>query len=154
MGWNSWDCYGSTVTEEEVLANARFMAERLLPYGWDTVVIDILWYEPAARSHGYNDDPEVVLDDYGQLLPAPNRFPSAAGGNGFAPLAAEIHRLGLRFGVHMMRGIPRRAVERDLPLAGTPWTAREIADTTSVCPWNPNTFGLEFQTPSSLLPRA
>ncbi|WP_206685952.1 hypothetical protein [Kribbella qitaiheensis] len=104
MGWNSWDCYGSTVTEEEVLANARFMAERLLPYGWDTVVIDILWYEAAARAHGYNDDPELVLDDHGQLLPALNRFPSAAGGKGFAPLAAEVHGLGLRFGVHMMRG--------------------------------------------------
>jgi alpha-galactosidase len=149
MGWNSWDCYGSTVTEQEVLANARFMAERLLPYGWDTVVIDILWYEPAARSHGYNDDPDVVLDDYGQLLPAPNRFPSATGGNGFAPLAAEIHGLGLRFGVHMMRGIPRRAVERELPIAGTSWTARDVADTTSVCPWNPNNFGLDHDHPGA-----
>ncbi|WP_232828690.1 alpha-galactosidase [Kribbella monticola] len=149
MGWNSWDCYGSTVTEEEVLANARFMAEHLLPYGWDTVVIDILWYEPAARSHGYNDDPDVVLDDHGQLLPAPNRFPSSAGGNGFAPLAAEIHRLGLRFGVHMMRGIPRRAVERDLPIAGTPWTARDVADTSSVCPWNPNNYGLDHDHPGA-----
>ena len=149
MGWNSWDCYGSTVTEPEVLANARFMAERLLPYGWDTVVIDILWYEPAARAHGYNDDPELVLDDHGQLLPAPNRFPSAAGGKGFAPLAAEIHELGLRFGVHMMRGIPRRAVERDLPIAGTGWTARQVADTTSVCPWNPNNFGLDHDHPGA-----
>ncbi len=103
-----------------MLANARFMAERLLPYGWDTVVVDIHWYEPGARSHGYNDDPEVVLDEHGRLLPAPNRFPSARRWQGFAPLAAEIHKLGLRFGVHMMRGIPRRAVERDLPLAGPP----------------------------------
>ena len=46
MGWNSWDCFGTTVTEEEVLANARFMAEHLAPFGWDTVVIDIDWYDP------------------------------------------------------------------------------------------------------------
>ncbi|WP_433019320.1 alpha-galactosidase [Kribbella sp. CA-294648] len=149
LGWNSWDCYGSTVTEEEVLANARFMAERLLPSGWDTVVVDICWYEPAARAHGYNDDPDLVLDEYGQLLPAPNRFPSSVGGKGFAPLAAEIHGLGLRFGVHMMRGIPRQAVDRDLPVAGTPWTAREIADTSSVCPWNPNNYGLNHDHPGA-----
>jgi alpha-galactosidase len=149
MGWNSWDCFGSTVTEDEVLANARFMAERMLPLGWDTVVIDINWYEPAARAHGYNDDPDLVLDDYGQLLPAPNRFPSAAGGKGFGPLAAEIHALGLWFGVHMMRGIPRRAVERDLPVAGTAWTARDVADTANVCPWNPNNFGLNHDHPGA-----
>lgn len=149
MGWNSWDCYGSTVTEQEVLANARFMAEHLLPHGWDTVVIDIQWYEPAAKAHGYNDDPELILDDHGQLLPALNRFPSAADGKGFAPLAAEIHALGLRFGVHMMRGVPRQAVDRDLPLAGTSWTARDIADTTSVCPWNPNNYGLDHNHPGA-----
>jgi len=149
MGWNSWDCYGSTVTEQEVLANARFMAEHLLPYGWDTVVVDILWYEPAAKAHGYNDDPVLVLDAHGQLLPAPNRFPSAVDGQGFAPLAAEIHALGLRFGVHMMRGIPRQAVERDLPIAGTPWTARQVADTASMCPWNPNNYGLNHDHPGA-----
>lgn len=149
MGWNSWDCYGSTVTEQEVLANARFMASQLLPYGWDTVVVDICWYEPAAKAHGYNEDPVLVLDDHGRLLPAPNRFPSAVDGKGFAPLASEIHKLGLRFGVHMMRGIPRQAVERDLPVAGTPWTARDVADTASVCPWNPNNYGLNHDHPGA-----
>ncbi|MET8979415.1 glycoside hydrolase family 27 protein [Streptomyces sp. NPDC004539] len=149
MGWNSWDCYGTTVTEDEVLANAAFMHDHLLAHGWDTVVVDIQWYDPTARSHGYNDDPPVVLDAYGRQLPAPNRFPSAAGGAGFAPLAERVHRLGLRFGLHIMRGIPRRAVAARLPVAGTEFTADEIADTSSVCPWNPDNYGLDHDHPGA-----
>ncbi|MFD8382405.1 alpha-galactosidase [Streptomyces sp. NPDC059679] len=149
MGWNSWDCYGTTVTEEEVLANAAFMREHLLPHGWDTVVVDIQWYEPTARAHGYNPDAPLVLDGHGRQMPAPNRFPSAAGGAGFGPLADRVHRLGLRFGLHIMRGIPRRAVAARLPVAGTGWTADEIADTGSVCPWNPDNYGLNHDHPGA-----
>ncbi|MFC8348217.1 glycoside hydrolase family 27 protein [Streptomyces sp. NPDC057280] len=149
MGWNSWDCYGTTVTEEEVLANARFMQEHLLAHGWDTVVVDIQWYEPTARAHGYNPDAPLVLDDHGRQLPAPNRFPSAAAGAGFAPLADRVHELGLRFGLHVMRGIPRRAVAARLPVAGTDFTADEIADTGSVCPWNSDNYGLNHDHPGA-----
>ncbi|MGW4027523.1 glycoside hydrolase family 27 protein, partial [Streptomyces sp. NPDC005009] len=149
MGWNSWDCYGTTVTEEEVLANAAFMRDHLLAYGWDTVVVDIQWYEPTARAHGYNPDPPVVLDGHGRQSPAPNRFPSAAGGAGFRPLADRVHRLGLRFGLHIMRGVPRRAVAARLPVEGTGWTADEIADTSSVCPWNPDNYGLDHDHPGA-----
>ncbi|UXY24022.1 glycoside hydrolase family 27 protein [Streptomyces cynarae] len=149
MGWNSWDCYGTTVTEDEVLANAVFMRDHLLAHGWDTVVVDIQWYEPTARAHGYNTDAPVVLDAYGRQLPAPNRFPSAAAGAGFAPLAQRVHDLGLRFGLHIMRGIPRRAVAARLPVAGTGFTADEVADTGSVCPWNSDNYGLNHDHPGA-----
>ncbi|MEV6294883.1 glycoside hydrolase family 27 protein [Streptomyces sp. NPDC051896] len=149
MGWNSWDCYGTTVTEREVLANAEFLRDHLLPHGWDTVVVDIQWYEPTARAHGYNADAPLVLDAYGRQLPAPNRFPSAAGGAGFAPPARRVHDLGLRFGLHIMRGIPRRAVAARLTVAGTEFTADEIADTGSVCPWNSDNFGLDHDHPGA-----
>ncbi|MGW3132148.1 glycoside hydrolase family 27 protein [Streptomyces sp. NPDC001123] len=149
MGWNSWDCYGTTVTEEEVLANAGFMREHLLPHGWDTVVVDIQWYEPTARAHGYNPDAPLVLDGHGRQLPAPNRFPSAAGGAGFGPLTARVHGMGLRFGLHIMRGIPRRAVEARLPVLGTDFTAAEVADTDSVCPWNSDNYGLNHDHPGA-----
>ncbi|MFK0158993.1 alpha-galactosidase [Streptomyces sp. NPDC090499] len=149
MGWNSWDCYGTTVTEEEVLANAGFMREHLLPHGWDTVVVDIQWYEPTARAHGYNPDAPLVLDGHGRQLPAPNRFPSAADGAGFGPLAARVHAMGLRFGLHIMRGIPRRAVEAGLPVLGTEFTAADVADTGSVCPWNSDNFGLDHDHPGA-----
>ncbi|GLY97841.1 hypothetical protein [Actinoplanes sp. NBRC 103695] len=69
MGWNSWDCYGTTVTEAEVLANASFMAGHLLPYGWDTIVVDIQWYEPTARAGGYNAGAPLRLDELGRPYP-------------------------------------------------------------------------------------
>ena len=149
MGWNSWDSYGTTVTEQEVLDNAQIMRDRLLPVGWDTVVIDIAWYDPTARAHGYNAKAPLVLDDYGRQLPDPVRFPSAADGQGFAPLAARIHDLGLRFGIHVMRGIPRLAVERNLPVLGTSYTAAQVADTTHVCVWNPDNYGLDQSHPGA-----
>lgn len=157
MGWNSWDCYGTTVTEAEVLANARFMAEHLLPHGWDTVVVDIDWSDPGARAHGYNDEADLVLDQHGYPQPAPGRFPSAADGQGFTALAAQVHALGLRLGVHVMRGIPRRAVAACLPVAPAPdgapagdaVTTADIADPTSTCAWNGHMVGLDHAHPAA-----
>lgn len=149
MGWNSWDCYGTTVTEAEVLANARFMAEHLLEYGWDTIVVDIDWSDPSARSHGYNDGAPLCMDDHGRLVPDPERFPSSAGGRGFAPLAAEIHALGLRLGIHTMRGLPRRALAADAPILGTDARASDVADPSNVCEWNPDMVGLDHRHPAA-----
>ena len=149
MGWNSWDSYGTTVTEAEVLANARFMAEHLLDAGWDTLVIDIDWYDPTARAHGYNENAPLILDEYGRQLPDPQRFPSSANGRGFGPIAEQVHALGLKLGVHMMRGIPRIAVENNLPVLGTTYTARDIADLDHVCVWNPDNYGLNQNHPGA-----
>ena len=153
MGWNSWDCFGTTVTEAEVLANAQVLAEHLLPSGWDTVVVDIQWYEPTARAGGYNTDAPIDHDEDGVQQPVLARFPSAAGGAGFAPLAARVHELGLRFGLHLMRGIPRRVVAADLPVrdeAGTVVaTTAEIADPASTCSWNSDNVGLDLTHPGA-----
>ncbi|MGO1685529.1 MAG: glycoside hydrolase family 27 protein [Brachybacterium sp.] len=149
MGWNSWDSYGTTVTEAEVLANARFLAEHLAPLGWDTVVVDIDWSDPSARSHGYNVGAPLVMDEHGRLLPDPGRFPSAAGGAGFGPLAEQVHALGLRLGIHVMRGIPRRAVEADAPVLGTDLRASDIADPSNSCEWNPHMVGIDHSVPGA-----
>jgi alpha-galactosidase len=149
MGWNSWDCFGTTVTEAEVLADAEFMAEHLLPYGWDTIVVDIDWSDPTARSHGYNTDAPLAIDDHGRLIPDVGRFPSSSDGRGFAPLAAKIHALGLRFGIHTMRGIPRRAVAKNTPVLGATATAADIADLTNTCEWNPDMAGLDHTNAAS-----
>jgi alpha-galactosidase len=98
MGWNSWDSYGTTVTEAEVKANADYMAERLNSHGWQYVVVDIQWSEPHPQTHGYRPNADLVMDEYGRLTPDTNRFPSAAGGQGFRPLADYIHAKGLKFG--------------------------------------------------------
>ena len=149
MGWNSWDCFGGSVTEAEVLANATFLHDCLLEFGWDTVVVDIQWYEDAPGDHDYNVRANPVLDPWGRQLPSVRRFPSAADGAGFAPLARSVHDLGLRFGVHVMRGVPRSAVDQRLPVHGTAWTCDEIADRGDVCAWNPDNYGLRHDHPGA-----
>jgi hypothetical protein len=149
MGWNSWNSFATTINEEQARETAHIMAEKLLPFGYNVFTIDIQWYEPGASSYTYSSNPEPTLDGYGRLLPAPNRFPSSAGGKGFAPLAAEVHKLGLKFGIHLMRGIPRLAVKRNLPVLGTSYRARDIADTTSICPWNPDMYGVDMRKPGA-----
>ena len=148
MGWNSWDCFGTTVTEAEVKANADYMAKHLKKYGWQYIVVDIQWYEPNAKAHGYRKNAELIIDEFGRLLPASNRFPSSADGKGFKPLADYIHSLGLKLGIHIMRGIPRQAVRQNLPIKGTDLRASDIADTTSFCPWNTDMYSVKANTPS------
>ncbi|HTT64635.1 MAG TPA: glycoside hydrolase family 27 protein [Bryobacteraceae bacterium] len=149
MGWNSWDCYGTTVTEAEVKANAGYMARHLKQHGWQYVVVDIQWSEPNARAHGYRPGAQLSMDAYGRLIPAVNRFPSAADGRGFKPLADYIHGLGLRFGIHIMRGIPRQAVKANLPVFESRARAAGIADTSSVCPWNTDMYGVDLSRPGA-----
>ncbi|MCA9732867.1 MAG: glycoside hydrolase family 27 protein [Deferribacteres bacterium] len=143
MGWNSWDCFGTTVTEEEVKANADYMAEHLRDHGWQYIIIDIQWFEPNAKAHGYRKHAELDMDEFGRLIPAVNRFPSSAGGKGFKPIADYVHNLGLKLGIHIMRGIPRQAVAQNCPIKGTEYRAQDVADTSSVCPWNTDMFGLQ-----------
>ena len=149
MGWNSWNSFATTITEAQAIETATIMAEKLLPSGYDIFTVDIQWYEPGAQSYTYAAKPTPTMDDYGRLLPAPNRFPSSAGGKGFRPLADRVHALGLRFGIHLMRGIPRLAVERNLPVFGTKYRARDIADTTSICAWNPDMYGVDMRKPGA-----
>lgn len=142
MGWNSWDCYGATVTEEEVKGNATYIAVHLKASGYEYVVVDIQWYEPGALSSVYRSFADLTMDDYGRLTPAINRFPSAKNNQGFKPLADYIHSLGLKFGIHIMRGIPRQAVHQNCPIKGSELTARDIAKTNSICPWNTDMYGV------------
>lgn len=143
MGWNSWDCYGASVTEDIVRKNADFMAQNLKQYGWEYVVVDIQWYEPNAKSHEYTPFAELCMDEYSRLIPAEKRFPSSAGGKGFAPLAEYVHSLGLKFGIHIMRGIPRQAVHMNTRILGTDRTAAQVAKTASICAWNTDMYGVD-----------
>ena len=149
MGWNSWDNFGTTVTEAETKQQADFMAAELKSHGWQYIVVDIQWYEPNAKGHGYRADAELSMDGFGRLTPAVNRFPSGTDGAGFKPLADYVHRLGLKFGIHLMRGIPRKAVEKNLPVKGTPQRAQDIANRNSICPWNPDMFGVDMTKPGA-----
>lgn len=137
MGWNSWDCYGSTVTEAEVKANTDYMATNLKKAGWQYIVVDIRWFVENDKAGGYNQtDPRYVMDEYGRYLPYVGRFPSATGGKGFKALADYIHSKGLKFGIHIMRGIPVEAVKRKLPIRGANGiTADQVYSTELQCQW-------------------
>lgn len=145
MGWNSWDCYGAGVTEDELLGNAEFMRDRLKQYGYQYVICDIQWYESAAKGNVYNNFADLCMDEYSRLIPAVNRFPSSANGAGFKPIADKIHSMGLKFGIHIMRGIPRQAVHRNTRIYGTTARARDIASQFSLCPWNTDMYGVDTE---------
>ncbi len=143
MGWNSWDCYGASVTEDEVRGNAEYMAKHLARFGWQYVVVDIQWYESTARTSAYNPFAYLEMDEYGRLIPAVNRFPSAKDGKGFGPLAEFVHGLGLKLGIHVMRGIPRQAVHHNTRIVGTDARARDVAHPNSICWWNTDMYGID-----------
>jgi hypothetical protein len=150
MGWNSWDCFGPTVTEDEVKANADYMAKNLKQFGWEYVVVDIRWYVANDKSHGYNEkDPQFNIDEYGRFMPAVNRFPSSANGKGFKPLADYLHSKGLKFGIHIMRGVPVVAVKQGLPIKGTKVTAKDIYSPEDQCLWLRDMYTIKPNVPGA-----
>ena len=148
MGWNSWDSYGRTLNEESIKANARWIARNLKRYGWQYVVVDEGWYLANLNA---NDDRSVrfEMDSYGRYVPVPARFPSSGATPTFRPLADYLHSLGLKFGLHIIRGIPREAVARTLPIAGSKYFAKEAAEISDVCPWNAYNYGLNPAHPAA-----
>ena len=145
MGWNSWDAYGLTITEAQFRDNVDVLAKTLKPFGWQYAVIDEGWFlkNPLERP-----DPEKLayeIDRNGRYIPVPARFPSAMvnGQNtGFASLGAAVHAEGLKFGVHIVRGIPRQSVRANQPIEGSSFHAQDAADTGDVCPWDPTNWGV------------
>lgn len=151
MGWNSWDCFGPTVVEAEVKQNADYMAEHLAAYGWEYVVVDIRWFVENDKAGGYNQtNPIYVYDEYGRYTPALNRFPSAADGVGFKALADYVHGKGLKFGIHLMRGLPKVAAEKKLPVKGTDGiTCDMICNNDSACTWLRDNYKVDCTKPGA-----
>ncbi len=146
MGWNSWDCYYSSVTEKEVMQNAQYLVDHdLVKHGWEYVVVDIRWYcnHPSLGGGNYNQKGTqgYVLDEYGRYLPSPSRFPSAMNNGvneGFKALADKLHAMGLKFGIHIMRGVPKSVVGSSKyklkDSESTAWS-KVYNGTTSPCTW-------------------
>ncbi|AGF57859.1 hypothetical protein B0P06_003833 [Clostridium saccharoperbutylacetonicum] len=153
MGWNSYDYYDTTVNEAQVKANAEYMAKYLKPHGYEYIIVDIQWSDPNAgtdrKNCQYINFSHFNIDEYSRQLPAENRFPSSKNGAGFKPLADYIHDLGLKFGIHIMRGIPRYAAHMPLKIKGTNVTADKIADPYSISKWNPDMYGVDYQKPGA-----
>jgi alpha-galactosidase len=149
MGWNSWDGYGTTVNEAQVRANAQWMAEHLKAFGWQYVTVDMEWFVANPTPEGNSKNFQYSLDQNGRYTPAVNRFPSAANGAGFKPLADYVHSLGLKFGIHILRGIPKQAVSNKLPIADSSYSAADAADSSDTCPWNFDNFGTNPAQPAA-----
>lgn len=147
LGWNSWDIFGTTVTEQQVKEQADAMAVYLLPSGYKYLTVDIQWYEPESKGHSYDPNSPLTMDEFGRLTPGLKKFPSAADNKGFKPLADYVHSKGLKFGIHIMRGIPRQAVDKNTPVLGTNVKAQDIALKSSTCPWNPDMYGVDATKP-------
>ena len=159
MGWNSFDAYDCRINETQFREIVDYMADNLLRYGWNYAVIDYIWWHPSPgdwnnpkRRYGhpnirYAPDGKpldaTTIDQYGRLLPAVERFPSAADGKGFKPLADYVHRKGMKFGIHIMRGIHRAAYYYDYPVKGTEWSARDFAEPFDTCNWCNHMFGVD-----------
>jgi hypothetical protein len=140
MGWNSWDAYGLTINEADFKANAKVLAG-YKDLGWQYAVIDEGWYMENPSGHNLAER-KYLLDGNGILLPVASRFPSSADGAGFKPLADWVHKQGLKFGIHIVRGIPRDAVKANLPIAGTSFHAADAADLNSPCGWDDGNWGV------------
>ena len=151
MGWNSWDGYGTTINEDQFKTNAAWFSKRLKPYGWQYVIIDMEWFVNNPTAAGNSKASNFSLDEFGRYIPPTSRFPSAANHAGFKPIADYVHSLGLKFGVHILRGIPKQAVEQNSPIEGSSLHARDAADSSQTCPWNPDNYGVD---PHSLAARA
>lgn len=149
MGWNSWDCFGTTLTEEQAKAQADAMEKHLKPCGWTYFTVDIQWYEPDSQGHSYRRGASLQMDKYSRLIPALKKFPSSSDGRGFKPLADYVHSKGLKFGIHIMRGIPKQAVHDNTAILGTDARAADIANTRSTCPWNPDMYGVDMSKPGA-----
>ncbi len=149
MGWNSYDYYNVSVNEAQIRANAYYMAKNLKQSGYEYIVVDIQWSDPDAgrdvKKYQYIPFQKFCVDEYSRQIPAPSRFPSSANNSGFAPLAEYIHSLGLKFGIHIMRGIPRFCCHEHRKILthdGAFVTADQIANPYSISKWNPDMYGL------------
>jgi alpha-galactosidase len=161
MGWNSWDAYGLTITEAQFRANVDVLRERLAPVGWKYAVIDEGWFFENPEERPTPEKLRYAIDGHGRYVPVPARFPSAGAGGqsgsgvagaklaatieetSFVALGEWVHSQGLKFGIHIVRGIPRASVERNLPIDGSGFHATDVADQNDACPWDPTNWGVK-----------
>ena len=151
MGWNSWDSFGMDITDDQVKSVADYMARYMKNFGWKYIVVDMGWYygEGLNTNNFRMKNPPQYIDEFGRLIPSPRKFPSASNGQGLRPLSDYVHSLGLKFGVHIMRGIPRQAVEKNTPVKGTKYWAKDIVSYADTATWYHGMYGVDMSKPGA-----
>ncbi|HXT13284.1 MAG TPA: NPCBM/NEW2 domain-containing protein [Candidatus Angelobacter sp.] len=97
MGWNSWNCFASAVTEDKVKAAADAMVKStLIDHGWTYINIDDYWeVKPSATNDPTLQGPQ--RDAEGHIIPNP-RFPDMKN------LTDYVHSKGLKIGLYSSPG--------------------------------------------------
>lgn len=149
LGWNSYNCYGSAINEQLTYENLDAFIQKLKPSGYEYFVLDAGWYRHYDLKPGENwptdgDKKHLNIDEYGRYIPSKVLFP-----NGLKPIIDYAHKHGVKFGVHLMRGIPREAVEKNLPIKGTNYFARDIANVEDKCSWSVLNYGIDMDKPGA-----
>lgn len=149
LGWNSYDCYAVYINEELALENLDAFIQKLKPYGYEYFVLDAGWYEhydlqEGEKWHNKGDKSYLSMDEYGRLIPSKVLFP-----NNFKHIVDKAHKHGIKFGLHMMRGIPREAVEKNTPIKGTEYSAKDIANVNDTCVWSSLMYGVDMDKPGA-----
>ena len=150
MGWNSWNGYMGSPDEAELKATMRYMAAHLLPFGYEYCVTDAGWYNWKAGPDTPTAEypiPHYSCDRHGRPLPHPEKYPSGHGS--FLPISRYAHSLGLKFGLHMMRGMNRRLLGHGFTVCGTDVPLEELIDLNSPCAWAPDSFGIKADHPAA-----
>jgi len=149
LGWNSYNCYGTHINEKLVYENLDAFVAKLKPSGYEYFVLDAGWYRHYDLKKGEiwptdGDKVNLTIDEYGRFIPSEVYFP-----NGFQAIIEKAHNHGIKFGLHLMRGIPREAVEKNLPIKGTEYFARDIADVNDICSWSILNYGVDMDKPGA-----
>lgn len=149
LGWNSYDCYGSHINEKYTNQNLDAFIQKLKPYGYEYFVLDAGWYrhydlKPGEEWPTDGDKAHLNIDEFGRFLPSDVLFPG-----GLLAIIEKAHNHDIKFGLHMMRGIPREAVKRNTQIKGTPYFAQDIADTSDICSWSTLMYGIDMDKPGA-----
>jgi alpha-galactosidase len=131
MGWSSWSFYRGPGTQASILAQAQVMKTKLHSHGYTYINLDAGWSDHVDR--------------YGRDVWDSSLFPA-----GIPALASKLHGMGLKFGLYLNPGIRQDVVSANLPIRGTKYHAKDIADTkhigntTGCCYWR-----IDFSKPGS-----
>ncbi len=149
LGWNSYNCYGTHINEKLTWENLEVFIQKLKPFGYEYFVLDAGWYryydlKPGEIWPTDGDKSYLSIDEYGRFYPSEVLFP-----NGFRDIVDYAHKHGVKFGLHLMRGISREAVMKNLPIKGTKYFARDIANVTDTCNWSSLNYGIDMDKPGA-----
>jgi alpha-galactosidase len=144
MGWSNWSYIGDDPTTAKIEAQAAAMkSSGLVSYGYQYINVDDFYY--LCNSNG----PEVNANGLWEV--DPSKFPASGSTPGMEALGNYIHAEGEKFGMYVTPGIPDNAVVANSPVAGTSYTAGEIAEP-SVAETNYNCghmVGLNYSSPGA-----